>query len=76
MTPDIAASRPAKQKVPREHQLRLDIAVLYSNSQFLSSAHNTHNGRKEHGIRSAEMRAIQHSRIGAVPMRARVGEYP
>jgi hypothetical protein len=28
MTPDIAASRPAKQKVPRERQLRLDIGSL------------------------------------------------
>jgi hypothetical protein len=39
-----------------------------------SASPRTYNGVKEHGIRSADMRAIQHPRIGAIPLRARVGE--
>jgi hypothetical protein len=59
---------PRNKKIPANTNLNQESAYILSISPHI------HNGAKEHGIRSADMRAIQHPRIGAVPLRARVGE--
>jgi hypothetical protein len=69
---DIAdASAPPNKSSPR---LYLVHAVTIQLDQ--NQPQQPHNGFKNISIRSADVRASQYPRIGAVPLRARVGDVP